>query len=182
MSVAVPVGTSEHGYAHARDASSACALEVSRVKTHPVVSNQKTANDKREILVVAGLLWRGSKLLIQQRPPDKALPLLWEFPGGKVEPEESCEAALVRECAEELGVGVEVSHLAWEACHEAAAQRVHLRFYHARLLDDAAAIHATSAVQWAWLAPSDMLALPFCPADIALVQALARGSIVSDTR
>ena len=152
------------------------------MKTQTAVSNDETATAKPDILVVAGLLWRGSNLLVQQRPPDKALALLWEFPGGKVEPDETCEAALVRECAEELGVCVEVAHLAWEACHEGSTHRVRLRFYHARLVDEQAVIHATSAVQWAWLPPAEMLALPFCPADVALVQALARGSILPDKR
>ena len=152
------------------------------MKAQTIPLSKPAAATHRQVLVVAGLLWRGPTLLVQQRPPDRVLPLLWEFPGGKVEPEETCEAALVRECSEELGVDIDVGALAWTAIHEGSQQRVQLQFYHAHLADDAAPIRATSAVQWAWLRPADMLELPFCPADVALVQALARGGIVPATR
>ena len=56
--------------------------------------------------VVAGLIWRGNKFMICQRPKDKARALLWEFVGGKIEPNESGEDALVRECKEELDIVV----------------------------------------------------------------------------
>lgn len=61
--------------------------------------------------VVAALIWEGDRFLACQRPPDKARGLLWEFVGGKVEPGETKEAALVRECQEELGVVVSVGDL-----------------------------------------------------------------------
>ena len=54
--------------------------------------------------VVAALLWRGSRILIAQRAAGEPHPLEWEFPGGKVEPGESPEAALKRELQEELGI------------------------------------------------------------------------------
>ena len=62
--------------------------------------------------VVAALIWRGDRFLICQRPAHKARGLLWEFVGGKVEPGETGEQALVRECAEELGIEVSVGD-AW---------------------------------------------------------------------
>ncbi|MCU1330333.1 MAG: hydrolase [Bryobacterales bacterium] len=54
--------------------------------------------------VVAGILERDGRVLICQRKADQAHPLKWEFPGGKVEPGESPEAALARELREELGI------------------------------------------------------------------------------
>ncbi len=59
--------------------------------------------------VVAALIWEGGKFMICQRPAHKARGLLWEFVGGKVEPGETKEQALVRECREELAVTVAVS-------------------------------------------------------------------------
>ena len=53
------------------------------------------------IEVVAALIWDDDRFLICQRPENKARPLLWEFPGGKVEPGESMEKALIRECFKE---------------------------------------------------------------------------------
>ena len=65
--------------------------------------------------VVAALIWRGGKFLICQRPAHKARGLLWEFVGGKVEPGETKQQALVRECREELGietaVGLSLIHI-----------------------------------------------------------------------
>src|SRR5580704_930688 len=58
--------------------------------------------------VVAAIILRKSKLLICQRRHDKAFPLKWEFPGGKVEAGESLTDALAREISEELGVQVEI--------------------------------------------------------------------------
>ena len=54
--------------------------------------------------VVAALIWEGEKFMICQRPAHKARGLLWEFVGGKVEPGETKEHALIRECREELAV------------------------------------------------------------------------------
>ena len=61
--------------------------------------------------VVAALIWRGERFLACQRPAHKARGLLWEFVGGKVEPGERREEALIRECREELGVTVEVGEM-----------------------------------------------------------------------
>ena len=58
--------------------------------------------------VVAALIWEGEKFMICQRPAHKARGLLWEFVGGKVEPGETKEQALIRECREELAVTLSV--------------------------------------------------------------------------
>ncbi len=63
--------------------------------------------------VVAALIWDGNRFLICQRPAHKARGLLWEFVGGKVEPGETKEEALIRECREELAVTVSVQGFLW---------------------------------------------------------------------
>ena len=61
--------------------------------------------------VVAALIWQGEKFMICQRPAHKARGLLWEFVGGKVEPGETKEQALIRECREELAVTLSVGDI-----------------------------------------------------------------------
>ncbi|MCC6350297.1 MAG: NUDIX domain-containing protein [Candidatus Eisenbacteria bacterium] len=62
------------------------------------------ARATKRVRVVAAVVWDGPRLLMTQRPPGGPLGLQWEFPGGKLEPGELPEAALVRELREELGV------------------------------------------------------------------------------
>ncbi len=63
------------------------------------------------LVVVAAALIRNGRVLVQQRPEGKAMAGLWEFPGGKLEPGEAAEAALVRELAEELGITARINDL-----------------------------------------------------------------------
>jgi mutator protein MutT len=80
------------------------------------------------IEVAAGLIFRDGKLLITQRPHDGHLGGLWEFPGGKREPDESFADCLRRELREELGVEVDVHDLVEEITHPYAEKSVHLQF------------------------------------------------------
>ena len=67
--------------------------------------------------VVAALIWENGKFMICQRPAHKARGLLWEFVGGKVEPGETKELALERECREELGITIAVGDVFTEVTH-----------------------------------------------------------------
>nr|WP_136162211.1 (deoxy)nucleoside triphosphate pyrophosphohydrolase [Sphingomonas flavalba] len=64
------------------------------------------------LVVAAALVDADGRVLVQQRPEGKAMAGLWEFPGGKVEPGETPEAALIRELAEELGIATDQACLA----------------------------------------------------------------------
>lgn len=81
--------------------------------------------------VVAALIWEGGRFMICQRPAHKARGLLWEFVGGKVEPGESKEQALVRECREELGITVAVGDVFTEVTHVYPDLSVHLTLFDA---------------------------------------------------
>lgn len=81
--------------------------------------------------VVAALIWQGDRFMICQRPAHKARGLLWEFVGGKVEPGETGEEALIRECREELNVTVSVGDVFMDVLHAYPDLTVHLVLYHA---------------------------------------------------
>lgn len=132
---------------------------------------------KKVVRVVAGLIWEGDNILVQQRPAGGALPLLWEFPGGKVEPGESDVAALVRECREEMDVEVSVGPLAFEIEHAYEHMDVALILYHARLAAADAVPQAHAAEQVRWAPATSLVELPFCPADRPLIEALAAGTV-----
>lgn len=74
--------------------------------------------NKRSVTVVAALVREGNKFLIGQRPEGKARAGMWEFIGGKTEPNETNEEALIRECREEIGVTVEVGTLFTDVLHD----------------------------------------------------------------
>ena len=83
--------------------------------------------------VVAALIWAGDRFLICQRPKNKARGLLWEFVGGKVEPGETREEALVRECREELDITVSVQNVFTEVTHVYPDITIHLTLFNAEI-------------------------------------------------
>ncbi len=125
----------------------------------------------RKVRVVAALVRRGDEVLVQQRLPGGARGLLWEFPGGKVEPGETDERALIRECREELAVEVAVEGREAEIVHRYADLEVELHLYRARLVEgEPKPLHA-NAVRFERI--DKLPALPFCEADVAFVKKLA---------
>ena len=83
--------------------------------------------------VVAALIWDQDKFMICQRPAHKARGLLWEFVGGKVEPGETKEQALIRECQEELAITLDVGEVFMDVVHEYPDLTVHLTLFHATI-------------------------------------------------
>ena len=133
----------------------------------------------REVRVVAALIETApGRFLVQQRLPGKSRALLWEFPGGKVEPGESDAQALVREGREELGVELEVGAERFSARHAYPDLTVDLHLYAARILRGTPEAHGAHALRSA--TPQEMLELAFCEADLPLLRRLAseaRGSL-----
>ena len=124
-------------------------------------------------LVVAGLVVGGDgRILITQRRADQALPLQWEFPGGKIEPGESPTAALVRELREELGVEAEVGGI-WEALFHAYPEfELIMLVYRCRLGPDQVP-RPVEVADLRWRPPDDLGDLDILPADAPLVRRLA---------
>lgn len=122
--------------------------------------------------VVAAIIRQGDTFLICQRPAHKARGLLWEFVGGKVEPGESREQALIRECQEELGVTVKVGDIFADVLHEYPDLTVHLTFYDATLVDGQPQKLEHNDIRW--ITPSDLPHYAFCPADEEIVRKISQ--------
>ena len=122
--------------------------------------------------VVAALIWDGDRFLACQRPANKARGLLWEFVGGKVEPGETREQALVRECREELAITVRVDDIFMEVTHDYPDLTVHLTLFHAAIADGIPQRLEHNDLRWVTIREMDEL--PFCPADEVILDALRR--------
>lgn len=113
--------------------------------------------------VVAALIWNNDKFLICQRPADKARPLLWEYVGGKVEPGETKEDALIRECKEELDITVSVGSVFFDVVHEYPDITIHLTLFNADIA--AGEIKLLEHNDYRWITPDEIPDFDFCPAD-----------------
>lgn len=120
--------------------------------------------------VVAALIWRGERFLACQRPAHKARGLLWEFVGGKVEPGETREEALIRECREELAVTVVPRNIFMEVTHEYPDLTVHLTLFNADLPEGEP--RALEHNDLRWITVGEIDTLPFCPADQEILERL----------
>ena len=121
-------------------------------------------------LVVAGLILGDGQVLITQRRADQALPLQWEFPGGKVEAGEAPVAALVRELREEIGVTVAVGRI-WDVLfHAYPAFDLVMLVYACRIVEGEP--RAVEVADLRWLPPGELPAWDILPADKPLVERL----------
>jgi 8-oxo-dGTP diphosphatase len=125
-------------------------------------------------VTAAALVDGQGRILVQRRPPGVELSGLWEFPGGKLEPGESPEAALARELYEELGIRVEEASLTPLTFASAALGSKHLLlllFAATRWSGVPTALHAT---ELKWLRPDELYKLEMPPADYPLIPIIAQ--------
>ena len=113
--------------------------------------------------VVAALIWDKDKFMICQRPAHKARALLWEFVGGKVEPGETKEEALIRECQEELAVTLSVGDVFMDVVHEYPDIIVHLTLFNAAIAEGGPQKLEHNDIKW--ITVSEIDNYDFCPAD-----------------
>ncbi len=126
--------------------------------------------NKKCIRVVAAEIERDGTFLITQRRPTAILPLLWEFPSGRVEDGETDEAALAREIRERMDVDVKVGKLSMFIKHEYEDYSLDFCVYRCELLSDAITplrVHA-----WQWVTHSEMDQFEFPPADAQTIEKL----------
>ena len=113
--------------------------------------------------VVAALIWENNKFMICQRPAHKARGLLWEFVGGKVEPGETKEQALIRECQEELAITLSVGDVFMDVIHEYPDIVVHLTLFNSTISEGEPQKLEHNDIKW--ITPREIPNYNFCPAD-----------------
>lgn len=122
--------------------------------------------------VVAAIIWDKDRFMACQRPAHKTRGLLWEFPGGKVEPGETKEQALVRECREELNVTVSVGDVFMEVDHRYPDMNVRLTLFNATISRGTPQKIEHNDIRF--ILPSEIDALDFCPADVEILEKIKR--------
>jgi 8-oxo-dGTP diphosphatase len=113
--------------------------------------------------VVAALIWDCDRFMICQRPAHKARGLLWEFVGGKTEPGETMEAALIRECREELDITVSVGDVFTQVIHEYPDILIRLTLFHCTIAEGTPKLLEHNDLKW--IHPSEIPNFDFCSAD-----------------
>jgi len=122
--------------------------------------------------VVAALIWDGDRFMICQRPAHKARGLLWEFVGGKVEPGETLEAALIRECREELAVELTVGEMFMQVVHAYPDITVELTLFHSSIASGVPQKIEHEDIQW--ITPAQIPGYDFCPADTEILERIMK--------
>lgn len=122
--------------------------------------------------VVAALIWDKDRFMICQRPATKARALLWEFVGGKVEPGETKEQALIRECREELAITLSVGEVFMDVVHEYPDLTVHLTLFHATIVEGIPQLLEHNDLKWIKI--QEINEYTFCPADETILTKLRK--------
>ena len=123
--------------------------------------------------VVAALIRDTDRVLICQRPAHKARGMLWEFVGGKVEPGESREEALIRECREELAITISVGDIFTEVTHTYPDLTIYLTVFNAEIT--AGVPRKLEHNDLRWITADELDRYAFCPADQPIVEKLRKG-------
>ncbi|MBQ9997096.1 MAG: (deoxy)nucleoside triphosphate pyrophosphohydrolase [Clostridia bacterium] len=118
--------------------------------------------------VVAALIWQNDRFMICQRPANKKRARLWEFVGGKVEPGETKEAALIRECMEELAVTVAPQNIFMDVVHEYPDITVHLTLFNAVITAGTPQKLEHNDIKF--ITVDEIPQYEFCPADVEILE------------
>jgi 8-oxo-dGTP diphosphatase len=142
-----------------------------------VDTNVEPSKEKTVRFVAAALILRGDTVLICQRRADQPMSLKWEFPGGKIEPGETAEQALVRELDEELGIQATIgAHITRIRHTYRNGGAVDLQFFAVHHFEGEIENRIFNDFRWAQL--KDLRAYDFLAADRGLIQDLAEGKLL----
>ena len=132
--------------------------------------------EQKPILVAAGIIGKGDRILICQRHRSDAYGLQWEFPGGKVQAGEELPTALSRELWEELGIRAEIGPEVFRLRHRYPDRYVEIVFFSITQYGGEVRNHVFEAVEWA--PRSQLRGYTFLEADRELVNCISKGEIV----
>ena len=118
--------------------------------------------------VIAAAIIKNNKLLITQRPKDKTLALIWEFPGGKVEKDESNEECIIREIKEELDVTINVHQFIGESSHQYDFANITVYLYKASIKEGKIKLLEHNAM--AWISSNEFDKYQFPPLNETLIE------------
>lgn len=124
----------------------------------------------KRINVVGAAIIKDGLVLCAQRGPQSSLAGLWEFPGGKIEADETPREALIREIREELHADIEVGDEVTSTTHQYAFGEVTLTTFYCELHSGGLTLTEHEAITW--LAPADLGNLKWAPADVPAVQSI----------
>ncbi len=120
--------------------------------------------------VAAAIIRKDDKILICRRGEGGSCAFLWEFPGGKSEPGETPEQCLVRECREELDIGINTFGIFAETAFKYPEREIHFTFLNAKIVSGD--IHMDVHKDIKWVNPKDFAQYKFCPADVKITERL----------
>ena len=127
---------------------------------------------EKQIEVVAALLWQGDRFLLCQRPEQKARGMQWEFVGGKVEPGEAKQQALIRECREELDIALSVGEEFMQIIHSYPDITIHLTVFHCSIPGGTPKLLEHRAMHW--VTPEEAEEFDLCPADREILKQIQK--------
>ncbi|GAB3049271.1 (deoxy)nucleoside triphosphate pyrophosphohydrolase [Virgibacillus ainsalahensis] len=131
---------------------------------------------KKNIHVVGAVILDNNRILCAQRGSTKTLAYKWEFPGGKIEEEESPQQALKREINEEMHCEIEIGEQVAHTVYEYDFGIVHLTTYYCKLLEGEPVLTEHKEIKW--LSPNELVTLDWAPADIPAIEKLSNERIL----
>ena len=122
------------------------------------------------ITVTAAIIRQNNQILICRRGPGGNCAYLWEFPGGKLEPGESLEECIIRECQEELEITISVKDIFAETTYQYPDKEIAFTFYNAEIIGGTMKVNAHEEIRW--VLAEELKNYEFCPADVKIVEQL----------
>lgn len=122
--------------------------------------------------VAAAIIRKEGKILICQRGAGGSCAFLWEFPGGKLEPDETLEACVTRECKEELEIDILVRHIYEQTTYQYPEREIAFTFFEAKIAAGQLKMNVHNDMRW--VLPSELENFEFCPADVEMIKKIGR--------